>query len=445
MVMMVRRMIFTLALFSLLALPSCAAGSNVYLALRPDTTFCITENLGGQGTGEYTITIDDPGFPDSPWVDTHSASFFTGPDNPVIVPICFDTLGRRRGSEATLVYTLKTPRKNITTNYGICVSNFEDYDTGIVKDNPCRAVVSDMEPFSFDIMLPERYVSVGEIAEFNLLLSSDFFMDITLEKESGPKMDIEETELKMPGEFVVKMSLTAPADEGEYPFTISAKRSGCDASYCEKSVSGTIYVTGTGRSQFDASLQPMNKNVVGIKPVKYYITIKNYEQTQDFSIKVETDEGLICSFPEVPVKIGKGSTGTYNFLATPKSQDHEIHKITMTVENENGVKKVAEAMLTVDEAISNINTGAENDMISDSEADAMENEYASGADLEKWEFMEGDDGGFVTPGGTEETPFSFMWMIVITAVVAAIGAAGFYIYKKSHVTQEISSPYYEET
>lgn len=438
--------LFFAAIISAMLMHAASAGSGIYIAMKPDSEFCITETLGDHGTGEYDFTFSDPGFPDSPWVSIHSVKFYTGPDNPITVPICFSSKGRKVGDEATLLFSIHTPRKNMTMNYGICISGYEDVDYGIVDSTPCKEIASNMETWGFDILMPEKYASPTEDVEFSLLISSEFPMRINLEKVDGPKLSIEETEFVTPGEFSARLTTTAPVEEGTYDFTIAAVRENCDGSYCTKTVTGTLFVAGTDeRSKFDIAVSPGNKNIVGIKPAKFYINVKNNEKTQKFNIKVETDSGLLSSFNELTQEVGKGVTGTFSFIVTPKARDSSVHKITVTIENEDGIKKFSDVTLTVDEAISNIDTGVENGLVTDDNGDEMKGSYNSGDSLEKWSFME-DDFEDDWPDDMPATPeLPVNWIIIVIVAAVLVIAAVFYIRKKAVVSDGIDSEHFGDS
>jgi hypothetical protein len=375
-------------------------------------------------------------------VYTHSVKFRTAPENPIIVPICFNTAGRSRGDSIILEYNFNSPQKNITKKFGICVSKYEDIEYSSVMGDPCEETVYYLDMFNFDLLLPDRYVSPGENVIFTLMVSSDLSMNIELDKVSGPRMEISETSLDMPGDYSIDVSITAPDDIGDHPFSIVAKDDSCDEAWCEKTVSGVLHVVEERPNVFSVDISPDNKNVIGIESVKYFLGIKNDGPSQNFNVMVETDSGLESDLQTLTVAVGEGSLKTVTFRVIPKERDHKLHSVKVTVENEDGVKKTAEATLTVDEALSDSERAEENDMITDEEADEFEELYNESGGLEKLDLDRDEE----EPDEPEEPEgdSSLMWYMIIAAA-AIIVVVVFYIYKKSQVTQDTESQYFGQT
>jgi hypothetical protein len=431
-----------LFLVMLASLSSVAAREITYLAMKPDTEFCISVIFGENGRGEYTLLIEDPGYPRRVWVDTHRASFTSGPSNPVINPVCFNTKNRRVGDEVILHFMLETPEEEILYDYGICVSNHEDADVVESDEDPCAATASHTDLFSLDLLESELFSIPNEKVTFTLLVSSEFDLRLSLDKESGPKMEISETNIIMPGEYAVKIDMDSPADPGDYAFTVVAKAENCDYSSCEKRVNGVLHVAQSpGMDGFMVELSPNNRNVVGMQSATFYLTIQNFEADQTFSVNIDLDESLSTNFMPGEMTIIRDGRKQIDFTVIPESDDHKLYMIRVEVEGEVGGKKTAESFLTVEEPASDAQRMAENDPRFRQDADDYADRYGDDASLDDWKSIQqvttNDDNG-TTPDG-ESSPLN--WVMIVVAV-AGIASIIFYIYKKTTVVQEGESPYF---
>ena len=200
--------------FLTVLVPTASAQQILYLSMKSGSEFCDTIIFGGYGNGEYTLDVDDPGYPNDPWVDIHRASFTAGPNNPVLVPVCFNTENRRRGDEAVIKMTLETPQTNITLNYGICVSDYEDADIVISTDDPCSVSGTHTDIYTMALLEEDIYAKPGETVYSEILISSDMDLSVSLDKESGPSMTMGSTTIELPGDERISMEIDAPGEPG---------------------------------------------------------------------------------------------------------------------------------------------------------------------------------------------------------------------------------------
>jgi len=435
----------SLVLFSLflaLFLPTASAQSITYLSMNPDTQFCISVIFGDNGRGEYTLTVDDPAYPGGGWVDTHRTSFTSGPNNPVINPVCFSTKNRRVGDEAVLHFTLETPEGEIRYDYGICVSKHEDVDVVESSEDPCKAASSHTDLFSVDLLESEMFSIPGEKVTYTLLLSSEFDLSISLDKESGPKMDISSTTIETPGEYTVEIVVDSPQEPGDHAFTIVARANDCDYPSCEKRVTGTLHVsTAPGLEGFRVELSPKSKNVMGTQSAKFFLTIHNFASDQGFSVSLDLDESLNTNFIPLDVRVGKDMSKQIDFTIVPLSDDHKLYMIRAEVEGETGGKKTAESFLTVEEPVADVQRMAESDPGLRPDADDYAAKYNAGPSLDDWKGIQEatsvHDDKPKPPNG-QSGPLN--WLLIFAAVVA-IAAIILYVYKKTMVVQETEQPY----
>ncbi len=436
-----KKMLALLVALIVVGMTSQAADAqNLYISLKPDSRFCTSVTFGGDGRGEYILTIDDPEYPDRPWADIHRASFNAGPGNPIIVPVCISTEGRKKGSEAVLKFNLDAPEDNITYTYGVCVSDYEDIDETSLEGSPCALTSVLTDVFSADLIEPERTVLPGEKVSFDLIVSSSLGMTVTLDRADGPKMVIGATSLTMPGEQMVKIDIEAPSDVGDYPFSIKASVVGCDKASCEKTVEGILHVAAEKLGEgFSVDLSPSNVDVIGVRSATYYLTVHNFESIRTFSISFEVPGSIQTDFEPMEISVGEGMTRRIAIVVVPKIKDMGLYYLRGIVQDSDGKKMIAEASLTVDEAASDAQRAAENNPKLKDEADDYVKEYEKDASLDDWEdfndvIVNYDDSGLGDVSGGDVPLFN--WIMVIVIAVAVVAAVAFYIYKKGRVTED---------
>ena len=439
-----KRFILMLAFLALWSAPAASAQQNVYIALGAGKTLCDTITFGDLGRGEYTLDIDDPGYPDNPWVDIHRASFIAGPANPVTVPICFSTENRKKGDEGRLRISLEAPERNVSFEYGICVSEFEDAEIIMSSSNPCAATEQHTDIFTMDMLQKELYAKAGGTAATDLVISSDMDISVSLEKENGPSMNIEMTTVRLPGDEMVHIDMDAPSEPGDYPFAITGSVNGCDSPSCTKRVEGTLHVNEE-RTGFDINLAPKNRNIIGIRSATYYLTIENFEETGVFSVALDKGDGLDSDMDSMDITIAGGTKRVIGVVVIPVDTTKRLFTLRVTVQDESGKAKSETAMLTVDEAVSDAGRAAENGTLSNQSAADFWEKYESDATLDDWQDINSKI--IDNTGQFNELPESGIalptWLIAIAAAGIIAGAGAFYIYKKSKVTQDVGSDEYQ--
>lgn len=437
------KLFFTAVLFSFLFLPIASSHQTTYLALNPDETFCKYIEFGGFGRGEYTLTVIDPGYPNRPWVDNHRTSYTSSIYNPVSVPICFNTRGRRIGDEALLEFTLDAPDTTLEFNYGICVSRHEDVDVIESLSNPCDTTIEHTDLFSMDFVDSDIYTQPGQDATTTLLVYSEFDSVISLDKESGPSMNISRTSVQTPGEESVVITINAPTELGDYPFSITGSMQGCDLPSCTKTASGTLHISNEALEGFTISLTPGERNTQGIQYVTYFLVINNHENDQNFSVNLDIEDELTTTFRPQEMQLIRGARKQATFLVTPQTDEHNVYIIRVAVEGDIDGIKYAEALLTVDEPPSDANRAAEENPQLGNDADVLEDLYDDGPDLRDVNDFN-DRRNALSPNNGDPAPDSFPWGIVmIIPIAVAIIIIVYFIFKRTRVTKDIETSYYE--
>jgi len=423
-----------LAAVLLSAAPS-RAQDETFLALRPDTVLCIPVVFGDSGRGEYTLTVEDPGFPPGGWADMHRSSFVSGPENPVTTPVCFSTRNRRVGEQATVTFTVESPQGKKSTQYGICVSNHEDSDLVESDKGPCDATVSHTDVFTLDLAEREKYAAPGETVRFNVLVSSEFDAAVTLSKESGPAMTIGQATLEMPGDHNVELSVVAPQSAGDATFVIRASAAGCALESCSKTVSGVIHVgEATPAQPFSIELSPSDKNVAGTEPAKFFITVHNFQASQAFSITVEFDgSALVSDFTPIQLRVNRDESTMIDFTVVAQTAAHRVYTIVAGAADASGFRKTSQAVLTVQEPVSDAQRRAESDPGLKDAADGFKERYESGPSLDDWESVSTEP-----PSGTGQAagPAPVNWLLIAGAAAGALLII-FYIYRRTRVYGEL--------
>jgi len=433
-----------IAIFLLISAPSALASETTFFAMKPDKEFCFSVTFGQNGRGEYTFTMSDPEYPRRGWVDNHRTSFTSGPDNPVIIPVCFSTRNRRVGDYVLLRSTLETPEGITTHDYGICVSRNEDADVVESDRNPCETTSLYTDLFSIGFVESEKFSAPGQKVAFTLLVSSEFDAQIILDKESGPAMEIGVTTVQMPGQQSVGISMDAPSQAGDYPFTLKAKVSGCNQTSCVKSVTGILHVAQPSNLEgFRVELAPQNKNIVGTQTATFSLTVRNLDAQQIFSISIDMPSQLNTDFKPLQASIGRGASRTIEFSVAPASTERNLYMIKAVVEDSKGDKKVTESYLTVEEAAGDAQRVAETVPKFQEDANSYEGKYDTSPTINDWKDVN-DAADAAIKGGksVEGQPASPLnWVFILLAAVG-ISLVVFFIYRKTHVYQEVQMPNY---
>jgi LPXTG-motif cell wall-anchored protein len=415
-----------------------SAQQTTYLSLRPDgDPYCFYINFGEQGSGDYSLSVADPGYPAKPWASIHAASFWASKNNIVIVPVCINAAGRRLRDEAMLSFTVQAPpAKNTTFNYGVCVRRNEDIDSVESDLNPCAASTTYTDVFSAALTEREITAKPGEDVRYGLAISSEYPMSLLIDKVSGPSMKINATKLYMPGSKLVDIDMTAPQAAGEYPFSLKVYVEGCTQDFCQKSVDGKLTVSANTSGQgFSVSFAPEIESVSGANPKVFRLTVRNLEAQQTFKVQVDVGDGLQSDFREAIETIGKNAARTFVMTVVPKSEDAKLHTITASVEDNDGMKKTATAALSVSEVAGDLEddgdpqTIPDADQTGDTNLDRLQKQKAPKKNVTT-----------VEPDQPKTNPAT-TWIIIIAAV-AAVGVAGFFVYKKTKTVSDEQPAYF---
>ena len=427
-------LLFSIVFVSALFFSSVRAYSVSYIALNPESEYCVTENFGDDGSGEYRLSVEDPGFPKEPWADLHRAGFTASDSNPVVVPVCFSTHGRRIGQSVFLRFLVETPRRNTTHTYAICVSDEEGFNIADFSDHPCEAVSMNTDIFTLDLLEREIHAVPGETVTMTLLVSSDFETTVSLDRKSGPSMNIDETSVDLPGVRTIDIEIDAPTTPGDHEFTIAGEASDCDFSSCERTVTGVIHVGTPAITGFRTELSPSTASTVGKQAAVFFLSIRNFAEARNFTVTAETDSMLETPFTTRSVSLAADRSTALRIPVTPLSEGSMLHTLKVTVEDGSGAKRTEEATLSVDELVSDASRMAEDDSSLSGDADNFEELYDEGASLSELDdirVIRDDDTPEPSPAGSPQ----FLWVAIIFVIVA-VAVAAYYIFSKTRVSGE---------
>ncbi len=431
-------MCLALALVLLIAMPH-AADAATYYSMTPGDEVCTSIQFGNNGRGEYTLHVSDPDEDtENPWVDVHFTSLLARPDNIVIVPLCFNAIGRTIGESATLVATVAGPDGTENYEYGICVGRQQDVDmTGTLEDDPCLEMGLHTDIFSAALTEPELYVDPGEEATYTLVLDSSVPATLNIAKASGAMTITASESAVEAGDAMkeVELSMAAPDTPGEYDFSVMVSAEGCDIDDCRREVFGKLIVNDPQEpdgeeASFYLWLTPKTKSVIGKTATTFILKVRNYGIGQQITITASTEEGLDTNFEPYTVFINEGGEKTVTLTVLPQTDDKRSYKINAAAVGEDGSKRSDEGWLTIDEMVADAEILGEEDFID-------EYEQNEGSTLEDWAELDsgtnyntddnGDIDGDSVSGGTEP---NMLLMAAVIGIVIAVLIVVFLVYKK---------------
>jgi hypothetical protein len=429
------------AVFISLSLLQAGAQAATYFSVKPGNEVCSTIVFGQHGRGEYTLYAEEPAT-GGDWIDNHFTSFIAGPENIIVVPLCFSAMNRNLGDQANIHVTVDTPGGNVSYDYGVCVSRYEDVDVveGSASGNACDAMAGHTDIFSAALDQPEKYADPGESVSFTLVLDSS--LPLTLEIAKGTaEMSIVASQSAVDaggGQQEVQLQVVAPSSAGDYDFIVVVSVKGCAIGDCQRSVRGVLHVRPaqqTPQAGFYAWLTPETKSIMGQQTTMYVLRFQNYGDGQQLSAAVALDEGLESDFSPYSAFLVKGESRSVTFTVRPTTADTKTYKLSAVVTGADGGKRSADAWLTVDEMVADASKLDQVDFIEDYEA-------GGGASLEDWEELRSVTGA--VPGGDGRQPVTtttpagpnYLVWVVTAVVIAVIAIIILFVYNRMRVSGE---------
>lgn len=285
--------VFSIAFFLNLYSAQAALKDGTNFAMRPDSLKCISavlpDDFGPVGAPTTFEVRSDCG----EWCDFTSSTVFTDPSNPASIPICINTFGKEVNQTKKLRFTIDARNKQKEFNYGICVADQEDQDSG--QGNPCTIVSLSQKYFEIS-MEPITYVDPGVPSEFEIQIYSALKLDIDVTvQETGKTFTIQTNPQE---KVVLKDKITTSTDT---LLNVKASVKDCSLPSCTKTASTLIstkrppeYAISSGN--FSISLMPEAASTKRGQLVKYYLEIKNYGEEKDYTVSLLLPKGLKSSF-----------------------------------------------------------------------------------------------------------------------------------------------------
>jgi hypothetical protein len=413
-----------------------------YFSVKPGKELCTNIVFGQDGRGEYTLVAEESGI-GGDWIDNHFTSFIAGPDNIISVPICFSARGRSIGDQTNVHVTVSTPDYgNVTYDYGVCVSKYEDVDVfeGEASGDACDAMAGHTDIFSAALSQPEKYADPGDVVTYTLVLDSSLPLVLDIAKGTAT-MSITASKTSVEAgarQQQVSMRVVAPNAPGDYDFIITISVEGCNIEDCQKSVRGVLHVRQVAeqpQAGFYVWLTPETKSIMGQQTTMYILRFQNYGDGQELTASVTAEAGLETDFSPYSVFLAKGESRSVTFTARPTTEERKTYKMTAVVTGADGTKREAAAWLTIDEMVADASKLGQNDFISDYDEE-------DGASLQDWEELRSVTGAMPArdgagPGPAPDEPNMLLW-VVTGVVVVIIAVLVLIIYKRMHVEGELS-------
>jgi len=368
-----------IVLLSLMTLPFVDAAlygvrDGQYISVRPGGIATVVVDLPmdvGMETGEgFVYSLEMTPDPNMTWSDFSYQSFRKVEDNNTAsIAINFDTVGKKVG-DCSSPYTLtlvveRMPRRveRVWTG-GICVSEWEDVDyvTGGIGDEP-KDVMNTLNDHTdtFDMQLDPKIIKAapGEIKEFTLTVGGSEPAELKVSVSQGtipiePLSVTASTTDEEPYQ-TIEFSLRAPQEEGEFEFSIEGK-TGCQGSYCRKSVTGRISVSEAleEESGFSVTMFPENIDSRNLNPVTLRYTVKNnLDESREFGISLDIEPiGASHTFEEETIEVGPKSGKTNSFIFTP-AEERKMYRVTVTATS-GGEESSFTSFVSTDEMVSDL-------------------------------------------------------------------------------------------
>ena len=429
-----------------------ALDTGTIFSVQPGTGYkCVyvslPQDLGVSSVDKETETIIEVNKDASPWAETTYNKVILSPGTMNKNPVCFYYSEKKDGDFSFYNIHLSSLELGVSNSIsgGICVSNYEDVDTGIEVSNRsdvCKLLSENADiidlSFAEDPIIAKR----GELLSKTLYITSYANIRIRLSIATNLQNDfgtpVVTTSSSKP---MVSRSIKikAPDSEGNYTMTIMAQVDGCNMKACSKQKDVVVRVSDTERLGFDARVIPQNINLKIPNEVLFRVVVSNQEATQNFTVEANSDKELTIEPKKKTFTVEKGDELTAVFSVTPGSEN--LYRLEFKVMNSNN-EKIATAYLSIGELLTDAVRYAEDaassnpslkDQITE-EKNAYEQKYnqtSYGEDIpEEEKFIEtlddlkvnngGNGNGNNSNGSKPSEPEGFNWMLVAIPVIIIV-------------------------
>ncbi|MEE9323412.1 MAG: hypothetical protein V3U72_02595 [Candidatus Aenigmarchaeota archaeon] len=459
--------VFTLLLtFILLASTGSSLESGTVFSVQPGTGYkCVhinlPQDLGMSSLNETTETIIEVDKGESPWADMTYSKVVMEPGVINKNPFCFYYSDKNEGDFSFYRIDLSSHDLGVSGSIsgGLCVSDYEDVDTGVETENEtdiCGMLSENADIIDLSFKEDVTQAKLGEIVTKTLYITSYANLRIRLSIATNLQNDFDESVVTAsPSNPTAQKTfkVKAPEREGDFEIFVRAQAEDCYIQACKKQKKSVLSVTTKEKKGFSVSVVPKNINLKEARETTFKVIISNYEKSQDFLIEASSDPSLGIEPESKTVRVDKNGEKTAVFKALPGEED--MYKIEFKITTEK-TEKLLTSYLSVGELLTDgfryaeASERASTPDIRDEMRKAREeyekryNETSYGEDIDDYEdFIDtidelkkkgsGNGGnGKKEDGKPEEGGFNWLFLAIPIIVIVVI-ALLFVAYKKSKV------------
>lgn len=320
----------------------------VYVSLPQDLG---VDSLGG--TTESVIEIDRS---ESPWADMTYNKVVMEEGSITRTPVCFYYADREEGEFSFYNIRLSSEDLGVSDSIsgGLCVSSYEDVDTGLDAGNTtnvCDLLNENADIIDLSFVEETTPADPGEVVTKKLYVTSYANLRIRLSVTTDLQNDLGEPVVTTSPSKPTAMKtfkVKAPEREGEFVMTVHARAEGCGLQACRKAEKGVISVSGEEKEGFSVSVIPGNINLKEPGETLFRVVISNRGETRDFTIEPGSDPEATMEPLSKTVNVEKGDEKTSIFkLATG---DEDLYEISFRV-TDGSTEKLMTSYVSVGELL----------------------------------------------------------------------------------------------
>jgi hypothetical protein len=187
--------VFIVFLLFLLPLTSARITNTVY-TVPPNNIQCFDLNIPEDfgiinARVQFTITSTCGG-----WCDFVQSIITTDNTNPVILPICINTDGRKIGDQNSFDIRIQGQGEEKKYTLNVCVGDTADRDDNPGSGNPCTLASRKQDNFDIVINPNPVYISPGESVQYSFSVFSQAALDLEIESSTGKTWSVTTTPKK---------------------------------------------------------------------------------------------------------------------------------------------------------------------------------------------------------------------------------------------------------
>ncbi len=339
---------FVITFLLLVPLGSSLEGGTI-LSVEPGTGYkCVyvslPQDLGMSYVDRTLETVIEVDKGESPWTDTTYSKVVMEPGVLNKNPVCFYYSEKEEGDFSFYSISLSSRDIGVSSSIsgGLCVSGYEDVDTGVDMENEtdiCKLLNENADIIDLSFKEEVTQAKPGEIVTKTLYITSYANLRIRLSIATNLQNDFGEPVVTTSPSNPTAMKtfkVKAPEREGEFEMIVNAQAEGCEIQACKKQKKGTISVTTKEKEGFTASVIPENINLKEAGETIFRVVISNYDESQDFLIEASSSPSMNIEPESKTVNLGENEEKTTVFKAFPGEED--LYKIEFKITSEKSEK-----------------------------------------------------------------------------------------------------------